>query len=217
MKERRAWLKVENFKQDVPMKLNNKGATLVELIVVMAISSIVLVMIGTVISFGSRSYTVANREAKMQMDSQVVLSQIEELIIEANKIVSYTLTGNRKAYLLFYNNSVDVLVHDINTKKLYYEDDITVGNTVETNTSIDYMNGMSYSDKENLMAENISDIYIEKLTPTKDKIVTVSLIMSIGGNERTFIKQITLRNTITLNNNMILHTKDISNKIWNLI
>ena len=172
------------------LKIDNKGISLIELILTIAISSILLVMIGIMITYGVKSQAAVSGEVKMQMESQILISQIEELLIEGSRFDVYELEPGKVAYVTFYSNSADIMIHEINKSKLYYLDGVSLINATKAQVRL-----LPYNDEDNLMAENISELTIYNLISGKN-IVTISVTMVIEGNERTFIKQVNLRNRI---------------------
>lgn len=69
---------------------NHKGFTLVELLVGMAILSIVAVAITSFIVAGSKSYAAANTEIVVQQESQLAMNQISDVVIDTTRSVNYT-------------------------------------------------------------------------------------------------------------------------------
>ncbi len=81
-------------------KLNNKGFSLVELLVALAISGIVLLMIGALLSSGSRYFKDESIKAQLQNELQVINGKISQILMEAKAIhidtsddVTYIYTG----------------------------------------------------------------------------------------------------------------------------
>ena len=63
-------------------RLQNKGFTLIELIVTIAIIAIFSGVVLTFISTGSNTYRSTSSSAKVQMETQETFDQIEDLIID---------------------------------------------------------------------------------------------------------------------------------------
>lgn len=72
------------------MKQKNKGFTLIELIVTIAIIAIFSGVVLTVVGTGAHSYRTASSNAKVQMETQDVMDQIQNIIIDVNRSVYYT-------------------------------------------------------------------------------------------------------------------------------
>lgn len=76
------------------IKQDNKGMTLVELLISIAISSIVIASIAFFMNYASRNYRNASNDVMLQTEGQTILNQLNEMIIEANnvKFAGATLT-----------------------------------------------------------------------------------------------------------------------------
>ena len=64
----------------------NKGYSLAELLVSIAIFSVVMLSIVTVMRNVSVSYRNENAEVQLQENSQMLLSQMEELLVDAKSV-----------------------------------------------------------------------------------------------------------------------------------
>ena len=71
------------------MRKNNRGITLIELIVTVAIIAIFSGVIITLITTGSSSFRSTSGNAKVQMETQQTLDTIQNLVIDANRSVYY--------------------------------------------------------------------------------------------------------------------------------
>ncbi len=67
-------------------KLNNKGMSLIELLVVMAIASIVSLLIITMMSEGTSMFSKESKKIDLQNEIQVVQNQLTEKFMEAKAI-----------------------------------------------------------------------------------------------------------------------------------
>lgn len=72
------------------MKQKNKGFTLIELIVTIAIIAIFSGVVLTVVGTGVHSYRTTSSNTKVQMETQDVMDQIQNIIIDVNRSVYYT-------------------------------------------------------------------------------------------------------------------------------
>ena len=155
----------------------NKGYSLAELLVSIAIFSVVMLSIVTVMRNVSVSYRNENAEVQLQENSQMVLSQMEELLVDA-KEVAYEGSKTWKI------TDTEDKVHRIKLS----------GNTVQYQ-----YNGTGYED----LATNVKDIKIDGLQSHNgdDKCtVIIEMLNTIdgksGGHEYTYnaSKDIVFRN-----------------------
>lgn len=71
------------------MRRDQKGFTLVELIIAVAILSIVAAAVCGFIVVGSRSYAAANSDITVQQDAQLALNQMSDVLIDTTRSVNY--------------------------------------------------------------------------------------------------------------------------------
>lgn len=95
---------------------NNKGFTLIELIVALAVMSIVMVEIFTLMSNSSVLYRKGSAEVDLQAEAQQLIQQMEELMIDCNNSISInrptlvnsdniTISNNDARYNLVYSKA----------------------------------------------------------------------------------------------------------------
>jgi len=72
------------------MKENNKGFTLVELIVCIAIFSVVVVAAFGFMISGSRTYGTVNNRLNLQLQSELTLNQLNAYIIDSNAGICFS-------------------------------------------------------------------------------------------------------------------------------
>lgn len=68
------------------MRGNNKGLSLVELLVVMAISTIVMLLATSLIVNSSRMYSRESNTIDVQNEAQLIVNNLNEALMEANKL-----------------------------------------------------------------------------------------------------------------------------------
>lgn len=80
----------------------NKGFTLVELLVAMAIFSMVIAAVTSVMVTGSQNFVKGNEDTQIQKEAQLAVNQIEDMIIDTNGGLDYAETEDY-IELVFYN------------------------------------------------------------------------------------------------------------------
>lgn len=136
-------------------KSNNKGFTLVELIIVMAIMGLVGLAVAGFIGTSSSQYKSATKEVDLQYEAQIFMNQLGNMVQSATKVTAFTYSAT----------AGDVEVFEV-TKK---SEDPESGNivyklTLNLDKSKVYMQKDSGS--KELMAEYVSGF---KATIDKDK------------------------------------------------
>lgn len=71
------------------MKQDNRGLTLIELIVAMTMAVIVMGTAGMFINTALKSFQKASDTIDLQMESQVMMEQISTWIMEGNRVITY--------------------------------------------------------------------------------------------------------------------------------
>ncbi len=173
---------------DVSIKnMNQKGMTLLELIISMAISLIVVMMIISFISGALRVFKKTNNEVNLQMEAQTSINQLANILMEAKGI---TQSSTDTRYLI---DNVDelgyadsVLIFDSTQNKLYYKENVTKDD-YESVTPIP---------EEQLLAEYVDEFKISSVGT--DGIVTITMKLAIGegAEQETYeiAKRVKLRN-----------------------
>ncbi len=71
---------------------DNKGFSLVELLIALVIGSILVAGIGSIMVVSSRSFASTSAEAGMQSSAQIVMDHIQDVVVDANQKVIYSYT-----------------------------------------------------------------------------------------------------------------------------
>ena len=199
----------------------NKGFTLVELLIAIAILSVVLITVTAVMLTGSRQFTKGSADVNMQNQAQLVVNQIEDMIIDTNGGVNYVdNTGERE--LTLYNASdisgvveytKEVIKWTEADKQLTYSKwnviyDISTKNYIEDGAAIC---------ADQLLAEDIDDFFVDLTDVVKEYAqdgsridIVQSAVIKVGciGNDGQVSYAtgpiITLRNRMMLSDNPTL-------------
>lgn len=112
------------------IKYNNKGFSLLELLVGLAISCIVIVSAFTLIFAGSSQYETNNKNAAIQTEVQFVAETISDAVVNGKEADAYVDDdGNR----IILNTGNDVLYYDCNSGKLgLYDKTETIGDDLDS-------------------------------------------------------------------------------------
>lgn len=185
------------------IKRNNSGFTLVELILVMAITSIIIGAITVFMSASSRSYKAAESEISLQTEAQTIMNQISECVLEGNN-VEY---NESLRTLSIYHNDDDIttttdpleIIWFNQTNKNMYLYNTTIG---DKDTIFDSISAGVVS-LENLLGEYVDDFSVMPpykfiYDPTGKKSTTLMVNIKMKHNDREFSlsEDIKLRNRI---------------------
>lgn len=88
------------------MKKNNRGFTLVELLIAVAIFSLVFASASSIMIFTSKSFAKANADAGIQREAQLVVNQIGDMIIDSTGDIDF-VDGTDSKELIMYNQQND--------------------------------------------------------------------------------------------------------------
>jgi prepilin-type N-terminal cleavage/methylation domain-containing protein len=80
---------------------NNKGFTLVELLVTFGVLAVVMVLVGGIIATSSGTYRMISNDLSLQYESQMAMSQIQEYVIDCNGYVAVTDDAYNSVLYLF--------------------------------------------------------------------------------------------------------------------
>lgn len=176
--------------------VNNSGYSLVELILTLAIFSIVMVGIIMMMTSTSDSYKDGNSQVTMQTEAQIVANQIEELLVDATTAYSQGFAGSNRYYKITSGSNNHFIMYDASNAKIMYQ---------KTGS------GDNYDDsKWSLMADYVSGFQItgwdtDTSSSSCDNMVTVNVAMDKQGYVYTAVKDVYFRNAIE--NRTVQHIK----------
>lgn len=209
------------------MKENrNRGLTLVELMITIAIVSIVIVTATSFMITGSRSFTKGSADSDLQKEAELTVNQIEDMIIdvngglEVNEVVDEE--GNKtKTELVMYHATeepdesgtpeIKYVKETVVWDQALYHDEMKYSKqdvTYDTDNR-EYVDG-SYIAQNQLLAENVSlfEVDIDTVDETASDGTVYQIVRSVqirvGYENSTGIVDYATSPVITLRNRMLL-------------
>lgn len=154
------------------MKKNNRGFTLIELLVSMAILGMVSLAASGFMAVAARVYNSVNYSIKLQYESQLVMTQLQEYIIDCNKGIAWD-SDTSTLYLVNEddgNDTMYVFRFDKTNESIYFG----TGNVTDA--------GATATD---LMAEHITDMKVDlKQLDDDNHVYEVELTLSLERSEK---------------------------------
>ena len=146
---------------------NNKGFSLVELLVVLGIAAIVISAIGTFLIMNLKSFHLSSDESQLQSQGQKAMNQLMSSLIEAKKITAIegfkpsadgSKSENTVDLLTIGNNYITkIVIENANTTNNSYVFEHHLHNTDEENNKLIWGEGSSTN------ANSIAATFIETL------------------------------------------------------
>lgn len=172
---------------------NNKGFSLVELIVAFAIFAIVGATICAFVVFGSKNYSSSNKEVKLQYEQQIAVNQIRDIVLETSEAISYDSTGHE--LLVFGKDDIDPAKPYSVSSITFDVDNSTLNYNSEHFATFDGVTSVAFSGTPKLLAEDVTDFSVD-LKKLKKGQVTLNITFKIDEKEITVHPVIKLRNKI---------------------
>lgn len=214
------------------VKTDNRGLTLIEVIVTLLIASLVLLAVTGLLTVSTRAYHNSSIETSLQMEAQVALNQIDDLIIKANSYawvndiiidgITYPVLGIEASEEIEVSEgivetseeteasegtrisgetkkeSIDyyyVVIHDTVHKQLRFRKE-KKENVSESNfhQALKRITEEELSGNPSLLANYVSSLKISPDTSTKERLVTVSILLELDGKTFSSFSSISMRN-----------------------
>ena len=188
-------------------KLNNKGLTLIEMVVAIAIIGIFSTVVMTFITSGANFYRKVSLTTKLQSDMQTTLESIENLILDTNVKITYrsgqasisndlgnTASVNKELMLERTNEEdPDSERHPVmqitwlaSEQKLYYNEGTMSNGSLEIKKT-----------QQAVMAENVSSFQMDISKAQSQGIVVFRLTLEKGDRKISQLYTVTLRNKVS--------------------
>jgi len=173
------------------MKNNNKGFSLLELIISFAILGIVSTTIVGIVSTSSNTYKSVSAEVNLQYESQVAMSQLQEYIIDCNGGICfkdntlYILNTEATGY------TAHVFRFDSGDERLYYSRPPVVVDEASGTASCVIPSG-------DFMASHVTAFDVGITSTDSLTSAVVNLTFGSGDGEYTATQTTALRNKVTI-------------------
>ena len=175
------------------MHIGKKGFTLVEIIVSLAIMTIVAGAVGAFMVAGNNSYMRGNKELTLQEEAQLTANQIIDMIIDVEKDIQFKQSDDGSTAELFLENEKDSYLLQWRQgsgaadpgKVYFYESD----NTLDADGNLVWSS-------ESLLAEYVTSFDVDLSGVRSDR--TVILRMDFAYQDKTY----SINETIRLRNDL---------------
>ena len=171
---------------------NNRGVTLMEMVVSVAIIGIFGAVVAGFVTSGANFYRKSADTVQVQSDMQNTMDMVENQIMNASEGIGYTdngdtrvLTTNRRTFVATGSMTpyTDVITWKAAEEKLYY-----------ARTSTD----SSLSAAESVLAEYVTDFSVDMSQAKSEGVVRFSITINKRGKEETQACTVTLRNGLDI-------------------
>ena len=186
---------------------DNKGTSLVELVIAMMISAIIILMITFFLNNASKSFRITNDDVNLQMEAQSIINQLSNLVMEAEYMENEggeAVNSHMMTYTDFEGMTRYIFKH-INRQ----EDGSEV---VEYNTivlskpylyqiiSYDWLEAKDATIIKNkhLLAEYVEELFIDIVETeqvSRNKSVNIEVGLALGRDTASLTKRVKFRNS----------------------
>ncbi len=161
---------------------DNRGTSLVELVIAMAIAAVVISMIMFFINVAAKSFRKTSEEVNLQMEAQTTVNQISNLAMEAKAMEVLAAAGESRYIFHYNNNEFCTIIFTDGEKKLYQ---------VST-TDLEQAKTATYNMQQNFLAEYVQSLEIS--VNSTNQSVTIDLKLALGKDEYQIKKTVKMRN-----------------------
>jgi prepilin-type N-terminal cleavage/methylation domain-containing protein len=183
------------------MKTNNKGFTLLELIIAFAIMSIVSAIVLGFLATGSNIFRSVYSESKLQYNSQLAMSQLQEYIIDCNGGICFeTDASSNTKTLSILNRNSDGTGHLYTVQ--YSNEQLTMSEQTITKNADGSFSYTAITGATNppVLTDHVSDFSVAlalALTNSHVSTATVNLSFQYGGKDNVSSQTISPRNQVS--------------------
>ena len=161
-------------------KINNKGFSLIEILVSLAIAGIVAVALSTLLNSSANSFNTSSDDIETQQEAEITSNFIYELLLEATDVKVMTVNSSGKSLytVVICNNKYEKIAegnhqavpmhnficYDADEQKMYYTNCVDGGDEINSTYVSTCVSGICKNTK--LLAENVTSF---SMTPSSLK------------------------------------------------
>lgn len=165
---------------------NNKGYSLVELVIAFALLMLISASVVAFLRVSSHAYYSVSSGVNLQVRSQVAVTQLQNYIIDCNRGIYFDDSADT-LYVVNYEDG-DYVAHtfNLNNNTLYYEKrdvDIPAGGSPGL--------AAASAGEKPVFARDVSTFSVSAVSPAS---VTLTLVLSRNGKTQESVQTISLRN-----------------------
>ena len=208
------------------MRKNQKGFTLVELIIAVAILAIVTLAVSGFIVVGSRSYTSANTDIMLQQDAQLALNQISDVIIDTTDSINYGVRAGgvgdmqlvlkdsefggeatEKCLAVVNKNEAGSTNDNVSYWFYWSKDDETIyfnkvdaySSTMSTSEIQSAFEAAADQNQVSILAQHVTDFSVDLTQFDANRVVMITATFENGNRVYSTSNNVTVRNRVALN------------------
>ncbi len=179
------------------MRRNNKGFSLVELIVALAIFAIAGVAVFGFMVNSSRLYQRTNVEVKLQYEQQLAVNQIRDMVVESDKGIYFDEASKTLALYGAAKQESGATVYPVTVVR-YVQSEQKMYYGIKNFAALADVSFASVETKK-LLAENVKEFNVD-LTKVKNDKVLFEVTFIVGDKEQTAKETVALRNRLVVSN-----------------
>ena len=174
------------------LRADNRGVTLMEMVVSVAIIGIFAAVVAGFITSGANFYRKSADTVQVQSDMQNTIDTVENQILNASQGITYTDNGDTR--VLTTNRRTIVATGDMTP----YSDVITWNAFEETLYYERTSSNSSLRVAQTVLAEHVTDFSVDMSQSKSGGVVRFSLTLNKRGKEETQECTVTLRNSLNV-------------------
>jgi len=179
------------------MRQNNKGFSLVELIVALAIFAIAGVAVFGFMVNSSRLYQRTNVEVKLQYEQQLAVNQIRDMVVESDRGIYFDEASKTLALYGAAKQEGAATVYPVTVVR-YVESEQKMYYGIKNFAALADVS-FAAVDTTKLLAENVKAFKVD-LTKVKNDKVLFDVTFIVGDKEQTAKETVALRNRLVVSN-----------------
>ena len=171
-------------------KKNNRGFTLVELLVSLAILMVLSAAVLGFVSSASSSYSSIFSNVSLQFESQVVMAQVQEYLVDCNGGLCFAADGGGSTLTVVDRDEDGCMAHvfrfDAASQELYYS---------KRNISTDSGSPVMETGEEYYLSGRVTDFVVSLPPAGSADAADVTLSFAVRGRSYTGAQTVALRNS----------------------